>query len=149
MKRYELTKAQWERVKAVLPPERTGKRGRPRKDDRRMLNGMLWIARSGAQWRELPEAYGPWQSVYTRFAKWRDDGTLEAIFRALSADADMENLSLDSTCIKVHESANGGGKRRIRQLDEPGGVNTKPHAIVDGLGNPVEFMLNCSPSSGQ
>ena len=111
MKRYELTKEQWERVKAVLPPERTGKRGRPRKDDRKMLNGMLWIARSGAQWRELPEAYGPWQSVYARFAKWRDDGTLEAIFHALSEDADMENLSLDSTCIKVHESANGGGKR--------------------------------------
>jgi len=87
-----------------------GKRGRPRKDDRTMLNGMLWIVRSGAQWREMPETYGPWQSVYARFAKWRDDGTLEAIFRALSADADMENLSLDSTCIKVHESANGGGK---------------------------------------
>jgi transposase len=52
----------------------------------------------------------PWQSVYARFAKWRDDGTLEAIFRALSADADMQNLSLDSTCIKVHESANGGEK---------------------------------------
>ena len=49
-----------------------------------MLNGMLWIARSGAQWRELPEVYGPWQSVYARFAKWRDDGTLEAIFYALS-----------------------------------------------------------------
>ena len=110
MKRYELTKEQWERVKAVLEPERTGKRGRPRKDDRKMLNGMLWIVRSGAQWRELPEAYGPWQSVYARFAKWRDDGTLEVIFHALSADADMENLSLDSTCIKVHESANGGEK---------------------------------------
>ena len=120
MKRYELAKEQWERVKAILPPERTGQRGRPRKDDRKMLNGMLWIARSGAQWRELPEVYGPWQSVYARFAKWRDDGTLEAVFRALSADADMENLSLDSTCIKVHESANGGGKkRRIRQSGEP------------------------------
>ena len=94
MKRYELTKGQWERVKAVLPPPKTGKRGRPRKDDRKMLNGMLWIARSGAQWRELPEVYGPWQSVYARFAKWRDDGTLEAIFHALSEDADMENLSL-------------------------------------------------------
>ena len=92
MKRYELTKEQWERVKAMLPPERTGQRGRPRKDDRKMLNVMLWIAHSGAQWRELPEAYGPWQSVYARFAKWRGDGTLEAVFRALSADADMENL---------------------------------------------------------
>ena len=71
---------------------------------------MLWIARSGAQWRELPETYDPWQSVYARFAKWRDDGTLEAIFCALSADADVENLGLDPTCIKVHEGANGGGK---------------------------------------
>ena len=81
MKQYELTKEQWDRVKVLLPAERTGKRGRPRKDDRSMLNGMLWIAHSGAQWRELPEAYGPWQSVYARFAKWRDDGTLEAVFR--------------------------------------------------------------------
>ena len=143
MKRYELTKEQWERVKKLLPAERTGKRGRPRKDDRNMLNGMLWIVRSGAQWRELPEAYGPWQSVYARFAKWRDDGTLEAIFRALSADADMENLSLDSTCIKVHESANGGEKTADTAVGRTrGGLNTKLHAIVDGLGNPVEFMLS-------
>ena len=75
-----------------------------------MLNGMLWIARSGAQWRELPEVYGPWQSVYARFAKCRDDGTLETEFHALSENADMENLSIDSTCVKVHGSANGGGK---------------------------------------
>ena len=112
MKRYEITTGQWARIKPLLPPETTGKRGRPRKDDRVMLNGMLWIVRSGAQWRELPEVYGPWQSVYARFAKWRDDGTLEAIFRVLSEAADRENLSIDSTCIKVHESANGGGKNR-------------------------------------
>ena len=130
-------------MKAVLPPPKTGKRGRPRKDDRKMLNGMLWIARSGAQWRELPEVYGPWQSVYARFAKRRDDGTLEAIFHALSEDADMENLSLDSTCVKVHESANGGGKTANKAIGRTrGGLNTKLHAIVDGLGNPVEFMLS-------
>lgn len=110
MKRYELTKEQWERIKPLLPPEETGKRGRPRKGNRTMLNGMLWIVRSGAQWRELPAAYGPWQSVYARFSKWRDDGTLEAVFHALSGDADMKNLSVDSTCVKVHESANGGKK---------------------------------------
>ncbi len=112
MKRYELTSSQWGQIKDLLPPERTGKRGRPGKDNRVMLNGMLWVARSGAQWRELPEAYGPWQSIYARFAKWRDNGVLAAIFRALSQDADMENLSIDSTSIKVHESANGGGKNR-------------------------------------
>ena len=119
MKRYELAKEQWDRIKPMLPPEETGKRGRPRKDNRTMLNGMLWIVRSGAQWRELPEAYGPWQSVYARFAKWRDDGTLGRVFHTLSGDTDMENLSVDSTCIKVHESANGGEKRRIRQLAAP------------------------------
>ena len=92
MKRYELKKEQWDRIKQMLPPEETGKRERPHKDNRTMLNGMLWIVRSGAQWRELPEAYGPWQSVYARFAKWRDDGTLERVFHTLSGDEDMENL---------------------------------------------------------
>ncbi len=143
MKQYELTKAQWERIKPLLPPETTGKRGRPRKDDWMMLNGMFWIAQSGAQWREFPEAYGPWQSVYARFAKWRDDGTLEMIFCAPSSDADMENLSIDSTCIKVHESANGGGKTANKAVGRTrGDLNTKLHAVVDGLGNPVTFLLS-------
>ena len=111
MKRYELKNDQWERIKPLLSPERTGKRGRPGKDNRTMLNGMLWIVRSGAQWRELPERYGPWQSVYSRFRKWRDSGVLEKVFHVLSQDADMENLSIDSTSIRVHESSNGGGKK--------------------------------------
>ena len=119
MKRYELTKEQWEQVQQIIPPQSTGKRGRPRKDNRNMLNGMLWIVHSGAQWQELPEVYGPWQSVYVRFAKWRDDGTLEAVFRALSADMDMDNLSLDSTCVKIHESANGGGKTTDQEAGFP------------------------------
>lgn len=111
MRRYELTNEEWNRIKDLLPPENTGKKGRPCKDNRIMLNGMLWIARSGCQWRELPEYYGKWQGLYTRFRKWRDNGTLEKVFRALSGDADMETLSIDSTSIKVHESANGGVKK--------------------------------------
>ena len=97
MRRNELTNEEWARIKDLLPPESTGKKGRPRKDNRIMLNGMLWIARSGCQWRELPEYYGKWQGVYTRFCKWRDEGILEKIFRTLSVDSDMENLSIDST----------------------------------------------------
>ena len=107
---YELTDEQWERIQPLLPPENTGKKGRPRKDDRTMLNGMLWMNRSGAQWRQLPECYVSWQSVYARFAKWRDDGIWKNIFTALSQEADMENLSIDSTCVKVHESSTGGEK---------------------------------------
>ena len=107
---YDLTDEQRKRIQPLLPPENTGKKGRPRKDDRMMLNGILWLNHSGAQWRQLPERYGPWQSDYARFAKWRDDGILENIFNELSKEADTENLSIDSTCIKVHESSNGGEK---------------------------------------
>lgn len=69
LRRNELTDQEWEQVAALLPPEKTGKPGRPPKDNRIMLNGMVWIARSGAPWRDLPERYGPWNSVYSRFRK--------------------------------------------------------------------------------
>ena len=67
MSRYEITTEQWERVKDLSPQPHKGK-GRPAKDNRIILNGMMWIARSGAQWRELPEKYGPWQTVYSNIA---------------------------------------------------------------------------------
>lgn len=111
--RYEITDEQWERIMDMLPPEhpKFGKRGRPSKSDNRSkMNGILWIAKSGAPWRELPERYGPWQTVYACFRKWKNLGAFEAIFHALSGDADMENVSIDSTSCKVHQSANGGGK---------------------------------------
>ena len=112
-KRYEFTESEWKRIKDMLPPEqpKQGKRGRPAKyDNRCIMNGILWIARTGAPWRELPNRYSPWQTVYSRFRKWRDTGVFEAIFQALSIDADFENISIDSTSCKVHQSANGGGK---------------------------------------
>ena len=152
MKRYELTKEQWERIKSLLPPEEMGKRGRPRKDNPIMLNGMLWIVRSGAQWRELPETYGPWQSIYAQFAKWGDDGTLEVVFHTLSTDADMENLNMDSTCVRVHESANGEEKTADKAVGRTkSGWNTRLHAVVDG--SPLEMatirftLLNCRKRS--
>lgn len=76
---------------------------------------MLWIARTGAQWREMPECYGPWQSVYARFRKWQYIGIWEKIFHILSGDADMENLSIDSTMIKVHQSTNGSPEKVANQ----------------------------------
>ena len=116
MGRYDLKNSEWKRIKPLLPPQNPGGKGRPPKDNRVMLNGMIWIDRTGAQWRELPECYGPWQSVYARFRKWKKEGVLERVFRALSSDFDPENLSIDSTCAKVHQSANGnekGGPKRL------------------------------------
>ena len=106
-KRYELTDTQWDRIKDLIPRAKTG---RPPKDDRLMLNAMLWLARSGAAWADIPKRYGPHQSVYSRFCKWRDDGTLLRIFQALNADADYENLCIDSTAIKAHPQSAGAKK---------------------------------------
>ena len=145
-KRYELTEDEWLRIKEMLPPEhpKEGKRGRPAKcDNRSAMNGILWIARGGAPWRELPERYGPWQTVYSRFRKWKDMGVFEEIFQALSIDADFENISIDSTSCKVHQSANGGKKTEDKAVGmSRGGRNTKVHALVDGLGNPLAFVLS-------
>jgi len=70
MKRYEITNDEWNQIKDILPLEKTGKKGRPCIDNRKMLNGMLWIVRNGAQWREMPTRYGKWSRVYTRFRKY-------------------------------------------------------------------------------
>ena len=91
MKRYEISNCEWERIKDKLPVERTGKRGRPAKNNRIILNGMLWIVRTGAQWREMPECYGPWQSVYARFRKWQKDGVWEKIFHTLPLEEHVED----------------------------------------------------------
>jgi transposase len=114
IRRYELTDEEWLQIKDLLPPEQPSGKGRPRKDNRVLLNGMLWIARSGAAWRDLPERYGPWESVYSRFRKWLDDGILDNIFRVLTLEADYENLSIDSTIVRAHQASAGAPKKGAR-----------------------------------
>ena len=70
IKRYELTDKEQERIEKLIPKS---KMGRTRKDDRLILNAMIWLARSGAGWEDMPERYGSWKTVYSRFCKWRDD----------------------------------------------------------------------------
>lgn len=123
LRRYELTDQEWEQVAALLPPEKTGKPGRPSKDNRTMLNGMVWIARSGAPWRDLPERYGPWKSVYSRFRKWIEDGVLDNIFRVLSLEAELDELFLDATIVKAHQHSAGAKK---------GGLPMKSGTAVEG-----------------
>ena len=144
LRRYELTDYEWEQIKDLLPPENTGKRGRPSKHNRIMLNGMIWIARSGAPWRDLPERYGPWESVYSRFRKWIEDGILDNIFRILSLDAELEELSIDSSIIQTHQHSAGAKKRGLSNEIGPsrGGASTKIHAVVDAYGYPIYLMIS-------
>ena len=109
-RRYEISDEEWERVRGLLPPERTGKPGRPSGDNRNTLNGILWITRSGAPWRDLPKRYGSWSTLYDKFKRWSDLGVFESIFDFLCIDVDMQDLSMDSTSIKVHQHAGGAKK---------------------------------------
>ena len=109
-RRCEIPDSEWERIKDMLPPERTGKQGRPSGDNRTALNGILWIARSGAAWRDLPERYGSWSTLYDKFVRWSESGVIQKIFESLTEDADMQDLSMDSTAIRVHQHASGAKK---------------------------------------
>lgn len=75
-----------------------------------MFHAILWLDHSGSAWEDIPSRYPPHQSVYSRFCKWRDDGTLKTVFHILNADADLENLSMDSTYIKAHPQGAGAKK---------------------------------------
>lgn len=113
IRRYEVTDAEWKQIKPYIPEEvQTVRRERPPKDSRQMLNGIFWILRSRASWRDLPERYGPWQTVYKRFAKWSKAGIFKKIFEDLSDNADMQDISIDSTCIKAHKASAGAKKEK-------------------------------------
>ena len=109
MKRHELSEAQWKRVKDLLPPERKPQGGRPGKNNREMLNAMVYWLNTGIPWRDLPERFGPWQSVYSRFRAWTKAGVWENVLTNLIRQdiVDETTLMLDSTTVKVHQHASG------------------------------------------
>ena len=118
MKRYEATDDQWKRIKNLLPPEQNPNGGRRGKDNRQMFNAMLWIARSGAPWRDLPEYYGPWKSVYTRFRRWQSAGVFDRALESLSQEPDEESIMIDATIVRVHQHGCGAkGGSTTKQSD--------------------------------
>ncbi len=114
MSRYDLTDEQFQRLQPLLP--RHPKGGRPREDDRRILNGIRWILRTGAPGRDLPERYGSWQTVYSRFYRWQQAGHWDRILKVLQEEADAQDQLdweihfVDSTIIRAHQHAAGAKK---------------------------------------
>ena len=90
---------------------------------------MIWIARSGAPWRDLPERYGPWETVYSRFRKWIDDGILDNIFRLLSLEAELEELSLDASIVQAYQHSAGAKKGGLPMKLGTAGEEPVPKSI--------------------
>jgi transposase len=105
----ELRDDQWERLEPLVPGGRKGKRG-PRANNRRFLNALLWMARSGARWSDLPERLGKAEAVKRRYYRWIEMGVLDAMLEALTREADLEWLMLDSTIVRAHCHAAGARK---------------------------------------
>ena len=100
--RYELTDYEWAAIRPMLPNKA---RGVPRVDDRRVLNGICWVLRSGAPWRDLPDCYGPCTTCYNRFVRWRRAGVWGRIMDALAAAHDAAVQMIDTSIVRVHQHA--------------------------------------------
>ena len=109
--RGELTDYDWNRLAPLLPSE-TGRKARPSKANRKMVDAILWIHRTGAPWRDLPVQYGPWKSVYSRFRRWALQGIWSRVLNGLSIDRDTEMYMLDSSVVRAHQHAAGGKRGR-------------------------------------
>ena len=98
--RYELTDYEWASIRPMLPNK---PRGVPRVNDRRVLNGIFWVLRSGAPWRDLPENFGPYTTCYNRFVRWRSAGVWDQLMSALTADHDTAVQMIDTSVVLVHQ----------------------------------------------
>jgi len=110
MRRHEIKDDHWERIKDLLPGK-VGDAG-VTADNRLFVNAVFWIGKTGAPWRDLPERFGKWNSVFQRFNRWSQKGVWQAIMEVLSDEADLEWLLIDSTIIRTHQHAAGkkGGR---------------------------------------
>lgn len=116
--RLVLSDAQWARMSGLIAgrPETPGSTGR---DNRLFVEAVLWIVRTGAPWRDLPEAFGHWNSAFRRFSRWAANGVWERVFAAVSDDPDFEYLIVDSTIVRAHQHAAGA----------KGGLRLRPSAV--------------------
>lgn len=110
--RHTLRDDQWERIKDALPGKEDDP-GRTAKDNRDFINAVMWVARTGAPWRDMPPEIGRWSTIHKRFIRWAKKGVWQMIFNTLAVDADTEWLMIDSTIVRAHQHAAGakGGRK--------------------------------------
>ncbi|MFF4060804.1 IS5 family transposase [Streptomyces sp. NPDC001668] len=151
MRRHELTDQEWELLAPLIPRAATG---RPRVEDRQVVNGMVYKIRTGVSWRDLPERYGPWKTVYTRFRRYALDGVFTQALQQIQASADAASdidwlVQIDSTIVRAHQHAAATGRKKGSRRDEPydhalgrsrGGLTTKIHLACDGKGRPLAVL---------
>ena len=118
MHRHALTDAQWRQLQPVLPRQRAGPEAI--RGDRLFIDAVLYRAKTGCPWRDLPERFGPWKSVYNRFNNWSQQGHWAAIFRALQYEVDDIGSIVDGSVVRAHQDASGG----------KGGSSTMPSAVL-------------------
>src|SRR5216684_240214 len=142
MRRHEIPEDQWERIEALLPG-RPGGHGGVAKDNRKFINAVWFVSKTGIPWRDLPARFGKWDTVFHRFNEWCKKGVWQRVF-AVVQDPDLEWLMLDSTVIRAHHHAAGmnGGDDDQALGRSRGGFGTKIHLAVDALGNPVTIHLS-------
>ena len=137
MGRYDLTDFEWRLIEPLLPNK---PRGVPRVDDRRVLNGILLVLRSGGvPWRDLPERYGPYTTCYNRFNRWRKKGVWDRLMDAVVQAYDGNVQMIDSFSVRVHQHVAGakeGGPGRCMGRSR-GGLTTKIHLVVDATDLPI------------
>lgn len=166
-RRHELAARQWQRIERFFPhPTHQDRRGRPWENHQRIVNGILWRLHTGTPWRDIPKYYGPWQTVYGRFRRWRRDGTWVAVLTFLLEDLEQRRRlghalwSVDATVVRASRSAAGAERHPaavpilegplLAQLKEPpghalgysrGGFGTKVHLLVTDRGVVVGIYL--------
>ena len=130
MHRHALTDEQWVRVQPVLPWRAQGRKST--RGDRLFVDAVIYRARTGIPWRDLPERFGPWKSVYNRFNNWAKKGRWELIFKALQLEVDEVGSIVDGSVVRAHQDASGG----------KGGSRAMPSAVLAEV-----FRPNSMPSS--
>jgi transposase len=138
--RYELADFEWSVIKPMLPNKPPGVL---RVNDPRVVNGIFWVLRSGAPWRDLPEAFGPHTTCYNRFVRWRRAGVWTGIIEALAAAHDAAVKVIDTSIVRVHQHGACITKNQRQLMGRSrGGLTSKIHALVDSNGIPVRLALS-------